>query len=87
MKIRLPEDLVLRIDAERGDVPRERWVRRTLEEALVTRSPFGESAPPAPAPPPASGHIAFDYGHGEPCPSCGFMGGEHDFDCERNTNG
>lgn len=36
LMVRLPEDLVERIDAERGDVPRERWVRRRLEELLDT---------------------------------------------------
>lgn len=32
--VRLPVELVARIDAVRRDVPRERWVRRTLETAL-----------------------------------------------------
>lgn len=31
---RIPPEMVPRIDAQRGDVPRERWIRRLLEEAL-----------------------------------------------------
>lgn len=41
--VRIPDDLRERIDAARGDVPRERWIRRVLEEALdkppLNRSP------------------------------------------------
>lgn len=32
--VRIPDDLRDLIDAVRGDVPRERWIRRTLEAAL-----------------------------------------------------
>ena len=31
---RIPPEMVPRIDAQRGDVPRERWIRRRLEEVL-----------------------------------------------------
>lgn len=31
---RIPSEMVPRIDAQRGDVPRERWIRRRLEELL-----------------------------------------------------
>lgn len=34
--VRIPEDLKRRIDDACGDVPRERWVRRVLEETLDT---------------------------------------------------
>lgn len=40
--VRMEEELLGRVDAARGDVPRERWVRRTLEEALVGE-PGGQS--------------------------------------------
>lgn len=33
--VRLPDDLVERIDAERGGVPRERFVREVLGRALT----------------------------------------------------
>lgn len=32
--IRIPDELIGRLDAARGDVPRERFVRRLLGEAL-----------------------------------------------------
>lgn len=32
--VRLPAELTGLVDAARGDVPRERWVRRVLESAL-----------------------------------------------------
>lgn len=32
--VRLPAELCGRIDAVRGDVPRDRWVRRALDAAL-----------------------------------------------------
>lgn len=34
LNVRIPDDLRDLIDAVRGDVPRERWIRRTLEAAL-----------------------------------------------------
>lgn len=34
---RIPPEMVPRIDAQRGDVPRERWIRRRLEEVLDAR--------------------------------------------------
>lgn len=56
-KVRLPDDLHERIDAVRGDVPRERWVRRTLEAALSEAQGsipgnvvVGRSEKPAPSP-------------------------------------
>ena len=42
VQVRIPGDLRDAIDAERGDVPRERWVRRALEAALRDR--VGDSA-------------------------------------------
>lgn len=33
--ITLPEDLMKRIDAVRGDIPRSRWLRRRAEEYLI----------------------------------------------------
>lgn len=35
--IRIPRDLADRIDRVRGDVPRDRWIRRELERALGSR--------------------------------------------------
>jgi hypothetical protein len=32
--LRLPEELVARVDAARGDVSRTRWIERALEAAL-----------------------------------------------------
>lgn len=34
LTVRIPDELRDAIDAVRGDVPRERWIRRTLEAAL-----------------------------------------------------
>lgn len=34
VNVRLPDDLKDRVDTERGDVPRERWIRRQLERIL-----------------------------------------------------
>ena len=34
VSLRLPEDMVATIDAARGQVPRERWMRGALEAAL-----------------------------------------------------
>jgi hypothetical protein len=34
--VRLSDELRERIDTARGDIPRERWVRRVLENALTT---------------------------------------------------
>jgi predicted DNA-binding protein len=36
--VRLPPELRERIDQARGDIPRERWVRRALENALTTNA-------------------------------------------------
>lgn len=33
--ISLPQDIILRIDAQRGDIPRSRWVLRLLEIAYT----------------------------------------------------
>jgi hypothetical protein len=48
--VRLPDELRERIDAVRGDVPRERWVRRALEAALSEAKgpPLGKQAGPGP---------------------------------------
>jgi hypothetical protein len=35
LSFRCDEELVKRVDAARGDVARERWLRRTVERALV----------------------------------------------------
>lgn len=33
--VTLPGDLLLKIDLERGDVPRSLWIQRAVEERLV----------------------------------------------------
>jgi hypothetical protein len=33
--ISLPQDIILSIDAQRGDIPRSRWVLRLLEKAYT----------------------------------------------------
>jgi predicted transcriptional regulator len=35
VNVRIPDDLRDKIDAVRGDVPRERWIRRALEQVLA----------------------------------------------------
>lgn len=70
--IRLPDELKARIDVVRGDVPRERWVRRALEATLsdppTGAGPSGEKSPagsrvvgsgdsPSPAAPPRAPEI------------------------------
>lgn len=86
--IRLSDELVSRIDAARGLVPREAWVRRTLEETLLARRAEASYAHTLGT---ETARIPLEEKQpvpkGEPCPSCGFLGGEHDFDCERNTDG
>lgn len=43
LTVRIPPDLRDRIDAVRGDVPRERWIRRALEQALSDSTTGGDS--------------------------------------------
>lgn len=61
--LRLTEDTLGRIDLARGDVPRERWIRRALEQALsgggaTERSAVAPDRPVA-TPARASGHDPF----------------------------
>ena len=37
LMIRFPPDIVARIDAARGDVKRERWMREFTDEGLTAR--------------------------------------------------
>lgn len=61
LHVTVPEELVERIDADRGDVPRSTWVRRAAEgaldgepaastEALPDAGVASRAAAPAPAP-------------------------------------
>ena len=34
VNLRLPDELLAQVDEARGDVPRERWIRRAVEAAL-----------------------------------------------------
>lgn len=34
IKVRVPPELLARVDESRGDVPRERWIRRAIESRL-----------------------------------------------------
>ena len=34
VNLRLPAELLAQVDEARGDVPRERWIRRAVEAAL-----------------------------------------------------
>jgi hypothetical protein len=54
---RLPAELAARIDAERGQVPFERWVRGALEQAL-SGSPVVAASSPERAPQDGSGRSA-----------------------------
>jgi hypothetical protein len=47
VEFRWPDDLVARIDEARGDVPRSRWVQRTVEQALERA--LGDPVPHQPA--------------------------------------
>lgn len=49
VNVRIPDDLRDRIDAARGLVPREAWVRATLEAALPPAKGLGKG-PVAPRP-------------------------------------
>lgn len=46
VSLRLAEEVVARIDAARGDVPRERWIRRAIDAGLEAASDHkGEESP------------------------------------------
>jgi hypothetical protein len=56
VKVGLSEELLAKVDQERGDIPRERWLRRLVEErfepsttALPTSSKTAKAGPHAPA--------------------------------------
>jgi hypothetical protein len=44
--MRCSDGLVERVDLARGDVPRERWLRRAVEQALGESKAFGTHASP-----------------------------------------
>lgn len=46
LSFRCDEELVRRVDAERGLIPREAWLRRAVEQALPPRFPTDDDAPP-----------------------------------------
>lgn len=43
-RLRIADELAERIDAVRGDVPRDRWVARALEQALGSSAHDGRPA-------------------------------------------
>jgi metal-responsive CopG/Arc/MetJ family transcriptional regulator len=47
LHVYLPDDLVARVDASRGDVPRSKVVQRALEKALGEESAEGPTSRPA----------------------------------------
>lgn len=44
-ELKLPEELLARIDVARGDVSRAQWLRRAAELALVEQTSSGRSDP------------------------------------------
>ena len=53
VNLELPEQLLEEIDEARGDVPRNRWIRRAIEHRLSISLDLGE---PKPKPDQADNH-------------------------------
>jgi hypothetical protein len=84
--IRLPDDLAERIDSVRGDVPRERWIKRLLERELRGAAPPEDMSSPPLGLAAVSGVQMRppEVAPGEACPECNYRGGDHDWNCPRN---
>lgn len=89
LSFRWDAELIKRIDAARGDVPRSMFVRRAVESALLRSNGYEPTSTDRQALPPAKQARMSKIEPTAPvvwnrCPDCGKANGVHKGDCPRH---